>query len=97
MTLRKTSLAIAAIATTLAAATISDRAAASIVFDYNNPRIGPSSGFYLGLNRAPQPGRSLPGATSRPSNLDMRGVPAMGGRGMRGQGGGRMNGGMRRR
>jgi hypothetical protein len=97
MTLRRTSLTMAAIATTLAAATISDPAAAAIVFDAGYRFTGPSSGFYWGLNRAPQPSRSLPGATSRPSNLNMRGVPAMGGRGMRGQGGGRMNGGMRRR
>jgi hypothetical protein len=96
MTLRKTSLAMAAIATALAAATISERAAAAIITDYRNGFTGPSSGLYLGLNRAPQPGRSLPGAASRPSNLDMRGVPAMGGRGMRGLGRG-TNGGMRRR
>jgi hypothetical protein len=39
-----------------------------------------------------------PGATSRPSNRDMRGSPSMGGRGMRGgMGGGRMNGGRGRR
>jgi hypothetical protein len=96
MTIRRTWLTMAAIATTLAAATISDRAAAAIVFDYNVPRIGPSSGFYLGLNRAPQSSRSLPGATSRPSNLNIRGVPPMRGRGMRGPGRG-LNGGMRRR
>jgi hypothetical protein len=98
MTLRKASLTMAAVATTLAAATISDRAAAAIVFDTGYRFTGPSSGFYLGLNRAPQPGRSLPGATSRPSNRGMRVSPSMGGRGLtRGLRGGRMNGSMRRR
>ena len=46
------------------------------------------------LYRAPQASQSLLGATSRPSNRDMRGTPYMGSRGMRGGagGGGRMNG-----
>jgi hypothetical protein len=56
-------------------------------------------GGYRGLTvvysyRAPQPSQSLPGAASRSSNRDMRGPPSMDGRRM---GGGRMNGGMRRR
>ena len=42
------------------------------------------------VNRAPQPNQN-PGATSRPSNRDMRRTPPMGDPGMRGMGG-RMNG-----
>jgi Gas vesicle synthesis protein GvpO len=41
--------------------------------------------------------RRVPDTTARPSNRDMRGMPSMGGRGMRGGGRGRMNGGMGRR
>jgi hypothetical protein len=50
--------------------------------------------------RAPQPSQSVPGATPRPTNRDMRGTPAMGDRGMRGGFGGTrgaMSGGRGRR
>ena len=47
--------------------------------------------------RAPQPNQGAPGAGPRPSNRDMRAAPSTGGRGMRGMGGSRKNGGMGRR
>ena len=59
-----------------------------------NPRYGGGPTYYLGggfLYRAPQPSQPPSGATSRPSNRDMRGTSYMGGRGMM-RGGGRMNG-----
>jgi hypothetical protein len=98
MMLRKTSLAMAAIATTLAAATISDRAAAAIVSDTGYRFAGPSGGFYWLDGATVQSRKSLSGTTSRSFSPNMRRTPSMGGRGMmRGMGGGRMNGGMRRR
>jgi hypothetical protein len=65
-----------------------------------NPRFGggPTCLYDGGfLYRAPQPGQSLPGATSRPTNRDMQRMPSMGGRSGMTCGGDRMNGGMRRR
>jgi hypothetical protein len=49
------------------------------------------------LSRASRPIQHPRGAASRPPNRDMLGAPSMGGRGMRGMGGGRMNGAMRGR
>jgi hypothetical protein len=70
---------------------------------------GASAGFYDGRYRyyafdggfssyrAPQANHTQPGATPRPPIRDMRMAPSMGGRGMRGIGRGRVNGGMGRR
>jgi hypothetical protein len=92
MRLRKPSLALATAVVALAAVGAVDNASAGF-------RRDELRGILLGETtlRAPQPNQNLPGATSRPSNRDMRGMPYMGGRGMRGTGGGRMNGGKGRR
>ena len=99
MTLRKTSIALGTAVVALAAASVADTASAQapnrvggttnvIPFDdpiFRGPRIEPPH------NPVPQPPTSA-------LNRDMRGSPDKGGgRGMRGMGGGRMNGGMRRR
>ena len=92
MRLRKPSLALAIIIAALAGASAFDGASAG--YDLDN-RFGYRSfdgGFYS--YRAPEPNQRLRGAAPRPSNSDMRAAPSMGGRGMRGMGGGRMNGGM---
>jgi hypothetical protein len=81
MKVHKASLAVAAVIMPLAATQAAE----------NIPE--PPSGRTYQV-RVPSPDQSLPSATSRPSNRDMR-APSMGGRGMRG--GGRMNGGMGRR
>ena len=91
MRLRKPSLALAIIIAALAGASAFDGASAG----YLDNRFGYRSfdgGFYS--YRAPEPNQRLRGAAPRPSNPDMRAAPSMGGRGMRGMGGGRMNGGM---
>jgi hypothetical protein len=94
MRLRNTSIALGTAIAALAAVTAADSAAAA------TPGYRGVIGYIDGggfLYRAPQPSQSLPGATSRPSSRDMRGAPSMGGRGMRGMGGSRTNGGMGRR
>jgi len=94
MTVRKSSLALGAIIAALAAASTVDSASAGFIYDgYYGSRGGFS---YYSLYRAPQPSQSLPGATSQPSNSDLRGMPYMGGRGMRGDMGGGRRMGVRR-
>jgi hypothetical protein len=93
MRVHKASLALATIIAALTGASVTDNASAGLTYD---GLWGGRGGFQL--YRAPQPNARLPGATSRPSNRDMRGPPDKGGgRGMRGMGGSRMNGSMGRR
>jgi hypothetical protein len=94
MRARKLSLAFATAIAGLAAASAFDRASAVNPGYSGGPAYFDGGGF---LYRAPQPNQNLPGATSRPSSRDMRRAPPMGGRGMPGMGGGRINGGMGRR
>ena len=94
MTLRKSSIALGSAVVTLAAASLADTASAVTRGFSGGPTYYYGGGF---LYRAPQPNQNLPGSTSRPSNRDMRAAPSTGGRGMRGMGGSRMNGGMGRR
>jgi hypothetical protein len=84
MKVHKASLAVAAVIMPLAATQAAE----------NIPE--PPSGRTYQV-RVPSPDQSLPSATSRPSNRNMRSVPSMGSRGIRGMSGGRMNGGMGRR
>jgi hypothetical protein len=100
MRLHKASLALATVIAAMAGASAFDNASAQC--SRERPcapdNIGPKTMPNYGVLRASQPNQSLPSATSRPSNRDMRGVPSTGGRGMRGgMGGGRMNGAMGRR
>jgi hypothetical protein len=63
---------------------------------YSDGLWGGRGGFQL--YRASQPSQNPSRATSRPSNRNMRGIPSMGDRRMRGgMGGGTINGGMGRR
>jgi len=91
MTLRRTSLAVGATILALAGTSVADSASAGYV---NGGYFSTFTSFrsYSLYRSAPQPGRSLPGAMSRPSGNSMRAVPDTGRRGM-----GRMNGGMGRR
>jgi len=90
MRLRKTSIG----ATITALATFAGNSASAGL--YSGGLWGGRGGFQL--YRAAQPSQNPPPATSRPSNRDMRGIPSMGERRMRGgMGGGRINGGMGRR
>ena len=94
MRLRKPSLALATIIAALAGASAFDGASAG----FSDRRYGyfAFEGFDS-YRAALQPNQSLRGATPRPSNRDMRGLPSMGGRAMRDIGGARRNGGMGRR
>jgi hypothetical protein len=71
MRLRKSSLALATVIAAVAGASAADSASAQYFRGFY-PRAVP---FYYAPLRAPQPGQTLPGATSRPSNRDMRGAP----------------------
>jgi hypothetical protein len=102
MRLHKPSLALAAGIMTLAAMAAVESAAAQRTIEPGGGSRQPTSDPFLTFDvqsapRAPQPSQGLPSATSRPANPDMRGAPNMGGSGMRGTGGGRMNGGKGRR
>lgn len=92
MRLRKPSLALGTAIAALAGASAFDGASAGF-FDRSYGYSGFDGGLYS--YRAPQTNQTKPGAASRPSNPDMRGMPYMGSRGMRD--GGRRNGGMGRR
>ena len=101
MTLRYTSIALAAIIAALAAVSVVDTASAqfgTVAPDDEAVRteLGSGANRYGELLRATQPNQTKPGAATRPTNRDMRGSPDKGGdRGMRG--GGRMSGDMGRR
>ena len=70
----------------LAGASVADTASASRGIHSSGPLYFPGGDYFYGniegssLNRAPQPDQSPPGATSRPSNRDMRGAPPIGAR-----------------
>ncbi len=78
MRLRKASIAPALTAAALAVTSSFDSASAQREIE------GHSTSDTYAFQRAPRPSQSLPGATSRPSNRDMRGTPSPGGRVMRG-------------
>ena len=84
MRVHRASLALATIIAALAGTSVFDGASAGLS-DGRYGYFGFAGGSYS--YRAPQPNQSLPDATSRPSNRDMRGLPSMGGRAMRGMGG----------
>jgi hypothetical protein len=86
----KASLALATVISAMAGASAIDGASAQ------SSRWESASQDLRIVLRAPQPNSIQPGATSRPSSFNVRAAPSMGGRGMRGMGGGRMNGSMRR-
>jgi hypothetical protein len=85
MSLRKASISLAATISTLAATSAIESASAqresyattneNLLLQFSDRR----PDRIRDLSRTPQPG-----ATSRPSNRDMRGTPSMGGRAMRG-------------
>jgi hypothetical protein len=85
MTLRRTSLAVGAAILALAGTSVADSASAGYV---NGGYFSTFTSFrsYSLYRAAPQPGRSLPGAISRPSGNTMRAAPYMDPRGMRGMG-----------
>jgi hypothetical protein len=91
MKLRKASVALTTTLAALAGISAFDGVSAGFL-DGRYGYFAFDGGFYS--YRAPQPNQNLPGATSRPSNRGMRGMPSTGGRGMMR---GRMNGGMRGR
>jgi Gas vesicle synthesis protein GvpO len=94
MTLRNTSIALAAIIAALAGASVFDSASAYRVTT-------DETGDVARYERVRRYNRSAirvgPEDVSRQRSLSVRGAPSMGGRGMRGGGRGRMNGGMGRR
>jgi hypothetical protein len=86
MTLKNTSIALAAIAA-LAASSAFSAASAFGSLSGRTTSVTLDAGFVS----ARQPNKSQPATTSRPSNRDLRGASPVGGRGMRSRG--RMNGG----
>jgi hypothetical protein len=70
MRLRKPSLAFATIVSALGVSALDS---ASVRF-YRGGNFSYLGFDYYSVNRAPQPGQRLPGAMSRPSNRDMRGM-----------------------